>query len=169
MSISSRLLGLMLLCFAHVATAGQFSTAIAMKANDAATLYVSGMIQGAGAVEWLVDTGSGYTTINEDLLAELQRQGQARFLKRLKGRLANGSAMEVAVYSIGAISIGPSCWIHDVEAAVFPGSTRPILGLNVLQRAAPFIFSFEPPELVLSHCGQAGEMLSQSATDSHQR
>jgi len=152
MKILTRLLGTILLCLGHAATAGPFSTAIEMRSKEGATLYVPGLIQGAGAVEWMVDTGSGYTTINEDLLAALQHSGQARFLKRLQGRLANGSQLEVAVYNIAAISIGESCWMRDVEAAVFPGSTRPILGLNVLQRTAPFIFSFEPPELVLSHC-----------------
>lgn len=70
----------------------------------------------------------------------------------MRGRLADGSELEVPVYSIDAISIGDACWLRDVEAAVFPGNTRPILGLNVLQRAAPFIFSFEPPRPVLSHC-----------------
>jgi hypothetical protein len=39
-----------------------------------------------------------------------------------------------------------------VEAVVFPSTSRQILGLNVLNRSAPFIFSVNPPELVLSHC-----------------
>jgi hypothetical protein len=39
-----------------------------------------------------------------------------------------------------------------VEAAVFPGKTRQILGLSALKKAAPFIFSMDPPNLVLSNC-----------------
>jgi hypothetical protein len=132
--------------------AAEFSTAIEMRAKDGATLYVPGMLPGFGTVDWMVDTGSGYTTINEDMLVVLQRDGLARFVKTLRGRLANGSELDVPVYAIDAIAIGDGCWLHDVEAAVFPGSTRAILGLNVLQRAGPFIFSFAPPRLVISNC-----------------
>ena len=70
----------------------------------------------------------------------------------MRGRLANGSEINVPVYLLEAVSIGENCWLTDVEAAVFPGNTRPILGLNALQRTAPFIFSFEPPRLQLSNC-----------------
>jgi len=39
-----------------------------------------------------------------------------------------------------------------VEAVVFPGKTRQILGLSALRQAAPLIFSLNPPKLVLSNC-----------------
>lgn len=133
-------------------SAGQFGTTVEMDARNGATFYVPGLITGLGAVDWMVDTGSGYMTINEEILTSLKENGQAHFVKRLRGRLADGSELEVPVYLIDSISIGDACWLRDVEVAVFPGSTRPILGLNVLQRTAPFIFSFEPPRLVLSHC-----------------
>lgn len=150
-----------------VAAAGEFGTSIDMRAKGGATFYVGGQINGLGPVELMVDTGSGYMTINEEMLETLQLAGQARFVKQLRGRLANGSVLEVPVYSIEAVSIGDACWLRDVEAAVFPGNTRPILGLNVLQRAAPFIFSFEPPRLMLSHCDTvvAGETADLAALD----
>jgi hypothetical protein len=66
--------------------------------------------------------------------------------------LANGSEMTVPVYAVDAIAIGGNCWLHDVEAAVFPGNSRQILGLSALRRTAPFVFSVEPPELLLSRC-----------------
>lgn len=135
-----------------VALAGEFSTAVEMRGKGAATFYVPGQIGGFGPVELMVDTGSGYTTINEDMLERLRGTSHIRYVRQLRGRLANGSELDVPVYSIAAVSIGENCWLHDVEAAVFPGSTRPILGLNALQRAAPFIFSFDPPQLQLSHC-----------------
>jgi predicted aspartyl protease len=135
--------------------AGEFTTEVDMSAGGGATFYVPGRIAGFGAVELMVDTGSGYMTINEDMLHTLKDSGQARFVRDLRGRLANGSELSVPVYAIDAVSIGDACWLRDVEAAVFPGSTRPILGLNVLQRAGPFIFSFDPPRLVLSHCDTA--------------
>jgi predicted aspartyl protease len=146
------LLSLLLVGATPSAIAGQFGTTVEMQARNGATFYVPGLITGLGAVDWMVDTGSGYMTINEEILALLKGNGLARFVKFLRGRLADGSELEVPVYSIDAISIGDACWLRDVEVAVFPGNTRPILGLNVLQRTAPFIFSFEPPRLVLSHC-----------------
>ena len=138
-----------------LAAAGEFDTRVAMRANSATTFYVQGEIAGLGSVDLMVDTGSGYMTINEEMLAALQNTGRIRYVKQLRGRLANGTEMDVPVYAIEAVSIGNGCWLKDVEAAVFPGNTRAILGLNALQRAAPFIFSFEPPQLVLSHCAAA--------------
>jgi predicted aspartyl protease len=134
------------------ATPGEFGTSIEMRTKGGTTLYVSGQINGVGTVDWMVDTGSGYLTINEEILARLQAGGHARFVKSQRGRLANGHELEVPIYAIAALSIGDACWLHDIEAAVFPGNTRPILGINVLRQAAPFIFSFDPPRLVLSHC-----------------
>lgn len=142
------------------AIAGQFGTTVEMQAKNGSTFYVPGLITGLGAVNWMVDTGSGYMTINEEILALLKGNGLARYVKHLRGRLADGSELEVPIYSIGAISIGDACWLRDVEVAVFPGNTRPILGLNVLQRTAPFIFSFEPPRLVLSHCDRAVDVVA---------
>jgi len=135
-----------------LASAGEFDTTVDMRANSATTFYVEGRIAGLGNVDLMVDTGSGYMTINEEMLARLEEAGRVRYVKELRGRLANGSELSVPVYAIEALSIGGGCWLRDVEAAVFPGATRAILGLNALQRAAPFIFSFEPPRLVLSNC-----------------
>ncbi|THF62662.1 retropepsin-like aspartic protease [Pseudothauera rhizosphaerae] len=150
-----RLLTPLLAGLCTAALAGEFNTPIDMRVKGGTTYYVPGQIAGAGAVELMVDTGSGYMTINEDILETLRAGGQVRFLRTLRGRLANGNELNVPVYLLESVSIGDACWLHDVEAAVFPGNTRPILGLNVLQRAAPFIFSFEPPRLVLSHCDGA--------------
>lgn len=136
---------------ASVATAGEFATTVDMR-GKATTFFVESQVAGIGPVDFMVDTGSGYTTINEEILGRLQSAGNVRYLRQLRGRLANGAEIDVPVYLIEAVSIGDNCWLTDVEAAVFPGKTRPILGLNALQRTAPFIFSFEPPRLQLSNC-----------------
>lgn len=153
--MQQRLILLILLWTCSIAQAGQFATTIDMNAKGGSTFYVDGRIGGVGAVEFMVDTGSGYLTINERMLEALEQSGQARFVRTLRGRLANGTELSVPLYSIAAVSIGDDCWLQDVEAAVFPGEVRPILGLNVLKRAAPFIFSFDPPTLALSHCAAA--------------
>jgi hypothetical protein len=93
----------------------------------------------------------------------LQGTTHVRYVRQMRGRLANGTEMNVAVYAIGAVNIGGNCWLKNVEAAVFPGKTRPILGLNALQRTAPFIFSFQPPRLHLSNCTEQTAQTTGSA------
>jgi predicted aspartyl protease len=135
------------------AFAAEFGTRIPMLEKAAQTFYVPAYIEGFGNTELMVDTGSGYVTINEETLAAVKRQGTARYVKDLQGLLADGSELIVSVYAIKALKIGGNCWLHDVEAAVFPGKSRQILGLSALRKAAPFIFSVDPPSLALSHCG----------------
>jgi len=113
---------------------------------------VQGWIKGVGDVDFLVDTGSSYNTIDEQSLTILQAQGRARFVKDLTGILANGQRKRVAVYRIDAIRLGDDCELRDVDVAVFPGRTRHILGLSGLRKAGNFTFSFEPPQLILSGC-----------------
>ncbi len=123
-----------------------------MRHGGAATYYVAGALEGVGAMEFMVDTGSGYLTINETTLEALKREDRARYLRDLRGVLADGSELVVPVYQLETLVIGGRCELHNVEAAVFPGKTRQILGLSALKKAAPFIFSFDPPNLVLSNC-----------------
>lgn len=138
--------------FATATGAAEFDTHVEMRSKNAQTFYVQGAIEGIGEVEMMVDTGSGYMTINEEMLSRLQARGEVRYLSRLRGRLANGDELSVPLYAIDGVNIGGDCWLDNVEAAVFPGRTRPILGLSALGQASPFIFSMDPPRLVLSHC-----------------
>jgi len=82
----------------------------------------------------------------------LQSSGDATYLKDLKGILADGTEKIVPVYRLNKLSLGDSCEIYNVEAAVFPGKTRHILGLNTLKKTGAFTFSFEPPALQLNTC-----------------
>jgi hypothetical protein len=50
------------------------------------------------------------------------------------------------------MEVGKECRVTDIEVAVFPGSTRQILGLSTLRKASPFLFSMDPPRLHLSNC-----------------
>ncbi len=132
--------------------AGDFSKEIPMWDKGAATYYVNGKIEGLGKTEFMVDTGSGYMTINEHTLAILKKENRATYVKDLVGILADGRKKVVPVYKITSVNIGGECEIRDVEAAVFPGKTRQILGLSALQKTSPFIFSMDPPQLTLSNC-----------------
>ncbi len=135
------------------ATATEFSTIIPMEDKGMSTFYVQGEITGVGEIDLLVDTGSGYLTINEAALDDLLRLDRAGYVRDLTGILADGSRLVVPVYAIDSLRIGEHCWLRDIEAAVFPGRTRFILGLSALQKAGPFIFAFDPPSLTLSGCG----------------
>ncbi len=126
--------------------------AIPMTHKGASTYYVRGTIAGYGSVEFLVDTGSGYTTISEHTLAILRRSGDATFVRTLTGMLADGTRRVVPVYRIRSITLGRGCVLRDIDAAVFSHRVRPILGLSALEKAAPFLFSTSPPRLVVSNC-----------------
>ncbi|WP_078120485.1 aspartyl protease family protein [Thiosocius teredinicola] len=131
-----------------------FATHVAMQERSAATFYVRSQIDGLGDVDLMVDTGSGFMTINEQTLATLKAKNRVQFVRNIEGILADGSTLVVPVYLIERMSIGNSCWLDNVEAAVFPGTGRQILGLSALRKASPFVFSVDPPKLMLSQCGE---------------
>jgi clan AA aspartic protease (TIGR02281 family) len=130
-------------------------TPVALQRHDAGTFYVDGALDGYGDVRMLVDTGSSYLVIGETILTELKTTGNASYSRNLEGVMADGSTRVIPLYRIAGVRLGENCWVHDVEAAVFPGRTRPILGMNILSRLAPFTFSAEPPELGLQQCQAA--------------
>ncbi|BAV34757.1 hypothetical protein SCL_2480 [Sulfuricaulis limicola] len=136
--------------------AGDFNVTVPMHDKGLATYYVHAQVADLGASEFMVDTGSGYLTINEQTLFALQERKQAQYVKELRAILANGTELIIPVYAINQLRIG-NCTIRNVEAAVFPARTRQILGLSALNKAAPFTFSVDPPELVLSNCVQTAD------------
>jgi predicted aspartyl protease len=133
--------------------AGDLNVTVPMHDKGLATYYVNAQIADLGMSEFMVDTGSGYLTINEQTLIALQERQQVQYVKQLRAVLANGTELVIPVYAINQLRIG-SCTIRNVEAAVFPARTRQILGLSALNKAAPFTFSVDPPELMLSNCAQ---------------
>lgn len=132
------------------AFAKDFAMIIPMKGGG--TYYVTARFGDTTSGELMVDTGSGYTTINEQTLASLKGGGHAQYVKDVSGILADGSRTTVPVYRVTQVSIGCCCAVRDIEAAVFPGSTRQILGLSALKKVAPFTVSLEPAQLTLSRC-----------------
>lgn len=135
--------------------AGQTSVTVPIHKKGASTFYIKGKLGNLASADFMVDTGSGYLVINQESLAQLKEHGQARYVKEIRGILANGKKFVVPVWRVSNFTIANQCVLHNVEAAVFPGKTRQILGLTALKKAAPFEFSFEPPQIVLSHCSQA--------------
>ena len=127
-------------------------TAIEIEKRNAGTFYISGALDGFGPLDLLVDTGSSYLVITEPMLALLRETGRASYSRGLEGRMADGSTRVVPVWRVSSLRLGESCWVHDIEAAIFPAGSRTILGMNVLSRLAPFTFSAEPARLGLAHC-----------------
>ncbi len=127
-------------------------TSIALESQGSQTFYINSMIHGAGEARLLVDTGSGYSVINEDTLTALQEKGHARYIKTLRGILANGTSQVVPLYEISAITLGEKCVVRNVRAAVFPNANRQILGISTLLKTAPFEISVSPPMLRLTGC-----------------
>lgn len=125
---------------------------VGLQRHSAGTFYVEGALEGYGDINFLVDTGSSYMVINETVLAALQKAGKAAPGRQLSGVMADGSRRVIPTYRLNGLRLGKACWIGDVEAAVIAGNTRPILGMEVLTRLAPFTFSAEPAELMLTRC-----------------
>lgn len=121
--------------------------------HGASTFYVKARLGSQQKTEMMLDTGSGYMTINEDSLSRLKQKGEVTFVKKIGGILANGSRLVVPVWRINSLALSSGCVLHNVEAAVFPGKTRQILGLSALEKAGPLKLSFDPPQLTLLRCG----------------
>jgi predicted aspartyl protease len=150
--IKTLLSALLVVIYSGQLWAEQFVFDVPMYSKGASTYYIAGKIGNMPETEFMVDTGSSYMTINETTLSELQAEGSPRYLRNLKGILANGDVLNVPVYKITNVRIGQECLLEEVDVAVFPGNTRQILGLSALSKTAPFIFSTQPPQLQLSNC-----------------
>jgi predicted aspartyl protease len=142
---------------------------IPMQISGASTFYINTDIPGAGKHSMLVDTGSAYTVINEETLAYLNSNGQAQFIKKLRGRMADGSERIVPLYRIAAINLGGNCLIKDVDVAIMDGNSRQIIGISTLMRAAPFGMSFDPPILSLNQCAMAEQQVSLGAVEEEKK
>jgi predicted aspartyl protease len=116
------------------------------------TYYVNVNLAGLSGTQFMVDTGSGYVTINEESLLKLKQNNNAVYIRDIKGILANGSTYTVPIWKVTSLTLNNQCTLKNVEVAVFPGKTRQILGLSALKKAAPLQISFDPPRLVLSNC-----------------
>lgn len=139
------------------ARAKQHDISIPIHKRGASTFYVTARLGNLNAEDFMVDTGSGYLIINQASLDRLKSAGEARYVNNIKAILANGAEFVVPVWRVSKFTLGGQCVLHDVAAAVFPGDSGQILGLTVLERAAPITLSFDPPQIVLSHCsGVAG-------------
>lgn len=114
--------------------------------------YLNGSIEGIGDTEFLLDTGAGYMAIDDSTLKALKKTSGAKFQRSLNSRMANGWISKVDIYLLSSISLGNNCVLKNVEAAVVPGLSRNILGMNVLKQTGQFSVSFAPLTLTVGNC-----------------
>jgi len=115
-----------------------------------ATYYANIDIEGVGKIRTMVDTGAGYTTINEVILLQLIKQNKVKYVGKLKGVMADGREINLSLYLV-TIRIG-KCVLENVEVAVFPYNTRTLLGLSVLGRFPSFKFDMKNSVLLFPRC-----------------
>ena len=143
-----------LIMFTNLVNAQDNYLEVSMQNNGLNSFYVSTTIKGVGESSLLVDTGAGYSTINQNTLELLQETGDAIYVKKLEGVLADGTRIKVPVYKITSLNIGGACQLNNIEVAVFPNRSQEILGLSTLSKLSPFIFSTNPPRLFLNNCNE---------------
>ena len=141
-----------ILLFSTEGMAKEFDTKISIQEKGAVTYYVAGQVEGYTKTDFMIDTGSGYTAINETMLSKLRDQNNIEYITTVSAIMANGKRTSLPVYRIASINIGGKWTLNNIKAVILPGNTRNILGLNALKKAAPFAMSMNPPELILSHC-----------------
>lgn len=142
--------------------AAQFGTTVPMSKKGTATFYVAVQFDGEVGNDLMVDTGSDYVTINKTTFDRLKERGTLNYVKKVGGTLANGMDIVVPIYRIAKLNIGCCCVLHDVEAAVFEGTERQILGLSALKKVAPFALSVDPAHLILSDCKEHAPELAKN-------
>jgi predicted aspartyl protease len=135
---------------------------------DLGTFYVKVAVAELSLGAYLVDTGASYMTLTPENLSALQGAGNISYLRDLEGLTADGRSMRVPLYHLSEIVVNEGCVIRDVEAAVLPGSSRGLLGLSVLAKAAPFVFSTNPPTLSLSNCVESPPPVAPVGQDAHE-
>jgi len=142
--------------FAVGVSAGEFEHKIPLDRQKSGNYYITGTITdtlgGKTEVQFMVDTGAGMVTLAERTFELLSRDLRVKPSRRVAARMADGRTRSINVYEIARFSLGEDCEIGPTEVAVIPGAANNILGLNVLNRAAPFAIYASPPSLALSVC-----------------
>lgn len=133
-----------------------FTFELALTEHDTGTLYLHGMLGDGVETELLVDTGSSYVALTAATFRRLRRLGGATHVRDVRGAMAAGRSMKIAIYRVPALALGGECTLHDVEVAVMPNATRDILGLSALRRMQPFAVSMAPARLLFSQCSDEG-------------
>jgi predicted aspartyl protease len=141
-------------------SAEDFEFKVPLTRATSGNLYVEGVLNEQIRSSFLVDTGSGLVTINQQLFDELAKTSRIERVGRMAARMANGRLQALDLYRVERFRIGEHCELGAVDVAVMSRDGGNILGLNVLARAAPFAMHVSPPTLALSACGLPAEFVA---------
>lgn len=151
-----RRVGLPILFLFTVATstawAGEFDTELLVRSTATGGYTVEVRMNEGAADEFLLDTGSAYVAVDQRTLQRLRGQDDLSLVKHVSALLADGSRRTVPIYNVKRITLGEACHLQDVEVAVMPSNSVPILGLSALKQLAPFAIYASPPMLRVSDC-----------------
>jgi|AntAceMinimDraft_1070359.scaffolds.fasta_scaffold115984_1 predicted aspartyl protease len=145
--------------------AEDFEFKIDLAQKPAGSFYVSGVMNGEDAVDLLVDTGADMIILSVASFRSLQKSQGLKPVRRMAARMADGRSKAVEIYRIDSLLLGDNCYVGPVDVAVVPGAANNILGLNVLNQAAPFAIYNSPPTLALSVCRQTLNPIIGSGND----
>lgn len=141
-----------------LSAAADFGVHLPMARAATGSYEVTGRFDGGLDATFLVDTGAGISVIEKKLLRVLKRQGTVSHSRRIAARFANGRVETVEVYRVDGLTLGTGCSVGSIELAVMSGGGN-ILGLNALEKLAPFALHVSPPALAVSGCS-AGDLLA---------
>jgi predicted aspartyl protease len=136
------------------AQAEDFEFKIDLAQKPAGSFYVSGILNGEETLDLLVDTGADMIILSVESFRSLEKSQALKPVRRMAARMADGRSKAVKIYRIESLLLGENCYVGPVDVAVVPGAANNILGLNVLNQAAPFAIYNSPPTLALSVCSQ---------------
>jgi len=126
----------------------------ALQQATSGNFYVAAVF-GPVHTDMLLDTGSGYVSLTPATFRRINRSatGEARpaFKRKITGVMANGRATSVPVYQLPQLQLG-DCVLENIEAVVFPGADRNILGLNALSRLQPLTLDLDGGRMVGGGC-----------------
>lgn len=134
------------------ASAEDFEYKIPLDQKKSGNYYITGNLGSETDVQFMVDTGAGMVILAESTFELLSSDLRLKPSRRIAARMADGRTRTINVYEIVQFSLGEGCNIGPTEVVVIPGAANNILGLNVLNRAAPFAIYTSPPSLALSVC-----------------
>lgn len=152
----------MLLALSRAVLAEDFEFRIPVALQSSGSYHVSGSLGSNDAVDFLIDTGAGMAVLTEATFKSLPRAVKSKPSKRVAVRLADGRTRAVDVYTVEQLVLGQSCNVGPLDVAVIPGATKNILGMDVLNKAAPFAIYTSPPALALSVCVEHAAMIATS-------
>lgn len=158
-------LSFVLACVPSVMFAKDFEFKLPLSQQSSGNYYIEGTLSNDDEVDFLVDTGAGMVILAERTFQSLSADSKKEPIKRIAARMADGRTKTVNVYSLEHLVLGHGCDVGPLEVAVIPGASNNILGLNVLNKAAPFAIYNSPPSLALSVCAEALSTFSTAQSD----